>query len=278
MSIVRSVKRFQRRIFPKYKRWPDFFICGAARSGTTSLWNYLRQHPDIYMPSDFAQKEPSYFSELYGLRDRHAYLRLFKNSRPDQLLGEASTSYLTSPDSAERIHREVPSARFIILLRNPVDRAYSLYKWMRENGYEPITTFEEALREEGTSRLGPPRFERSHRPEFVRTNGQYYYNYLYFHSGLYHDQVKRYVDLFGREQVMVWVFEEFVADTRAHLRRGFEFLGVDKEFDSEIEVHNATSSRLAIHPGVRSELRQRYQPDIRRLERLLGRCLRPPWI
>ena len=117
---------------------PNFFIVGAARCGTTSLWEYLRQHPDIYMPPVIEQKEPAFFCDLYGVEHWDFYLTLFEAGRGKKRIGEASTPYLSSPESAGQIHSVLPLAKIIITLRNPVVRAYSLYKWMHANGYADV--------------------------------------------------------------------------------------------------------------------------------------------
>jgi len=252
-------------------RPPNFFICGAARCGTTSLWEYLRQHPDVYMPPVIEQKEPSYFCDLYGYSEWHHYLYLFHTAGNRKRIGEASTPYLTSPESAGRIRAAVSDAKLIISLRNPVVRAYSLYKWMHQNGYEKLTTFPEALDAEEAWRLD--------NDEFKKNNGQYYYNFLYFHSGLFFQQVKRYFDTFGREQVHVLIFEEFVKTPLEHVRESFRFLEVDPTFEPQIEVHNPSgSSYAALDPSLRSDLARRYRGNVAQLEQLLGRDLKSLWM
>lgn len=248
---------------------PNFFICGAARSGTTSMWQYLRQHPDIHMPPVFEQKEPSYFCDSYGVKDWEVYLSLFADAGSKSRVGEASGPYLTSPESPGRIKAMIPDARILILLRNPAERAWSLYKWMCENGYEKIPSFEAALKAEET--------ERFNNPSFLRNHGQYYPNFLYFRSGLYHDQVKRFFDTFGRDQVMVFLFEEMTIDPRTAVRQAFEFLGVDPAFVPAIETHNPSSHRQSFDPGLRRQLMDRYASEIDAVGRLLGRDLKPLW-
>ncbi|MCX7934830.1 MAG: sulfotransferase domain-containing protein, partial [Planctomycetota bacterium] len=126
-------------------RLPDFFIAGAARSGTTALWRCLCQHPSIYMPATLGEKEPCHFCHHGFIRDRDAYLRLFCRARPEQLVGEASTYYLNCPETPGLIRAEIPQAKFIFILRQPADRAYSLYNWMLAEGYEREYPFEKAL-------------------------------------------------------------------------------------------------------------------------------------
>ena len=254
---------------PAASRVPDFFICGAARSGTTSLWEYLRQHPEIYMPANIGDKEPSYFCDLYGMTDWQAYVSLFRDAGNKKRVGEASGPYLTSPESPGLIKAVVPNARIIISLRNPVERAWSLYKWMRANGYEKAGTFAEALEAEDKCRVG--------NVEFIRNNGQYYHNFLYFHSGLYHDHVKRFFDVFGRGSVHVQIFEDFVRTPIEHMRRIFSFLDVDPSFSPIIEKHNP-SEPIPIDKALRERLRMRYDDDMGRLAKLLGRNLTATWL
>src|SRR2546423_2056748 len=143
-----GIKRRHRAISARPGRLPNFFICGAAHAATTSLWHYLRQHPDIYMPPTIEQKEPAYFCDIYGTNDSDFYLSLFADADGRKRVGEASTAYLTWPASAAKIRATVPEAKIIISLRNPVERAWSLYKWMRAHDYEKIPTFAEALEAE----------------------------------------------------------------------------------------------------------------------------------
>src|SRR5947207_14583321 len=110
-------------------REPNFFIVGAARSGTTSLWHSLRQHPDVFMP--LKQKEPHFFCDAsppWAVKDLDAYLALFTDAEERKAMGEATTGYLGSPEAAARIAARYPGARIIIMLRDPADRAHSLYR------------------------------------------------------------------------------------------------------------------------------------------------------
>ena len=247
---------------------PNFFIAGAARAATTSLWEYLRQHPDIYMPPVFELKEPSFFCDSYGIKDWKEYLALFTEGRGRPMVGEASGPYLTSPESPGRIHDAFPHARFIISLRNPAERAFSKYKWMRANGFESAASFEEALK------LEPGRASSE---DFRKNNGQYFYNFLYFQSGRYAEQVRRFFDTFGRERVKVLIFEEWTRQPLDAVREIFSFLGVDASFAPKIEVYNATARDNAFDHSLRGALLKRYADDVLQLEKLLGRELEPIW-
>ncbi len=181
---------------------PNLFIVGAARSGTTSLWQYLKQHPNVFMPEDELYKEPAYFSVKGCDVGYKRYLDIFNGvDKLHKWIGEASTAYLTDWTSSKRLYEFNPNAKIIILLRNPADRAYSMYNWMVQEGYEYAESFEKALEleDERINKKIPNWFE----PE-------YHWNYLYFSSGLYCEQVKRYLQLF-RENVLVVKLDDFRA-------------------------------------------------------------------
>ena len=134
---------------------PNFFIVGAAKSGSTSLAEYLRQHPDVFMPGgeDFAKKEPMHFcdpippwQEKY--RDFNTYLSLFADAGDRKAVGEGSVAYLAWPGAETRIHDRYPDARIIIVLRNPADRVYSWYSFLCQLGLEPGPSLETALADE----------------------------------------------------------------------------------------------------------------------------------
>jgi len=133
------------------ERWPNFFIVGVAQAGTTSLYAYLKDTPGVFMSPE---KEPHYFQRKRpprkhdrGIRKQSEYLKLFKGASEDKAIGEASPGYLSDPESAKLIHEAVPKSRIIILLRDPVERAYSAYLWRRAKGtvkqtfHEIITSY-----------------------------------------------------------------------------------------------------------------------------------------
>ena len=143
-------------------RRPQFLIIGAARSGTTALYQHLVTHPGLFLTTP---KEPHYFA-LAGTRpaftgpgdrqtinrlavpDREAYQALYRPARLDQVAGEASVSTMYYPDAVARVREEAPDARLLCVLRDPADRAFSAYGFMRTRGFEPCASFEEALADE----------------------------------------------------------------------------------------------------------------------------------
>lgn len=108
---------------------PNLFIPGAAKSGSSSLHEYLKFHPDIFM-SDI--KEPHYFSHKENYYNRKSeYYGLFENTRSYKYRGESSTGYMVFPGVIDRIKNDIGDAKFIFVLRNPIDRCFSHYHWVR---------------------------------------------------------------------------------------------------------------------------------------------------
>ena len=198
---------------------PDFFIVGAARCGTTSLHSWLNRHPAIQMTNP--DKEPGYYCDFWGVETFAEYRRNFGGAGKGQLLGDASTHYMTSPNTPAILRKANPDARIIINLRNPADRAFSLFRFMQCQGYENIEDFDEALEAE------PER-----RTRFLGPGGEaitYPYNYLYFQTGLYHEQLQRFFQSFPRPQILVIIFEEMIRDQMTTYKRIMEHLGLPSE-------------------------------------------------
>jgi hypothetical protein len=286
------------------QRWPNLFVVGAAKAGTTSLYEALARHPAIFMSP---VKEPHYFSRIDPSPERRAffphvadkgsYLALFDGAAGEELIGEASTSYLWAPAAAQRIKDQLPEAKILIMLRDPVERAYSQYWNDVREGLEK-RGFLDALVEE--RRAGP---------------GEWGVSSLYIDCGLYADQVSRYLDAFGR-RVHVSLFEDFVADEPrttaeilAHLglepagegasptamnpgsmprnRLGRALLGSGRvralaratvPRRARRALRGALLNRSArppMDPAARSLLNEVFEPDVERLGKLLARSF--PW-
>jgi hypothetical protein len=202
---------------------PQFLIIGAARSGTTALYQYLAEHPGLFLTDP---KEPHYFAlagttpaftgpgdrqtiNRLAVTDRDAYRDLYRTARPDQLRGEASVSTLYHPAAIPRVRDEAPDARLICVLRDPVDRAFSAYGFMRTRGWEPCETFEEALSDEQR-----------------RIDAGWHHIWHYAAMSRYGEQVQRVLDAFPSEQLLVLRHEDLAADPDPVLRRVYGFLGV----------------------------------------------------
>jgi hypothetical protein len=206
---------------------PNFFILGAAKCGTTSLHYYLHQHPEIYLSQ---VKEPCFFCEEFQVvKSEEEYLKLFEGVTAEKAIGEASHVYFTSPGTPKLLHRLFPRARFILIFRHPADRAYSLYHHMKRFGFETAETFERALELEE---------ERVKSASFKDNCPQYLYNFLYFHSGLYGEQIERYFSLFTRDRFHFLTLRRLHQEPETVLRGIFRFLNVSDHFSPRLEEKN----------------------------------------
>jgi hypothetical protein len=204
---------------------PTFLIIGAMKSGTTALYYYLEQHPQIYMSP---VKEPNFFcseenSDGNFATRLGAYQELFRHVSVEKAIGEASHCYLYEPEAAARIRDHLPDAKLIAVLRNPVDRAYSHFLHMVRNGSEPLTDFAQALREEEAG---------GYQKGKVRG---------YIGRGRYYDQLKRYFDTFGRDRVRVYLYEDLSSEPVDTLQDAFRFLGVDASFVPDVSLRRNVS-------------------------------------
>lgn len=194
---------------------PNFFILGAGRSGTTTLAAVLREHPEIFLSTP---KEPTFFSEPFQVtRTPIKYAKLFAGADEFPAVGEASHAYLSHPDAAQTLRAFFPDARFIVMFRNPADRALAMYSYMLENGYELHRSFEQALAAEDR-RFASARFAR-HCPH-------YFWNFMYFRSGRFGEQVNRYLELFPREHFHFTTLYDLQRDPARVLGTIEAFLGV----------------------------------------------------
>jgi Sulfotransferase family len=221
---------------PSQDRVPDFFIVGHHKCGTTALYEMLRRHPQIYMPD---VKEPWFFARDLGLRFQPAdplpetleqYLTLFAAARPEQRVGEATPSYLLSRTAAANIAEVQPDARIIAILREPASFLRSLHLASVRNHAETETDLRKAMALEGMRRRGKAIPRYAMRPQEL----------LYSEHVRYVEQLRRYHAVFGHEQVLVVIYEDFRADNEATVRRVLRFLEVDDTAPIELTEANPT--------------------------------------
>lgn len=228
----------------KEEVWPNFLVIGAAKCGTTSLYHYLKTHPEVYMSPI---KEPNFFStdinpenfsrqykdiekrkrlnldeyvkgdmkrEVWGyfVRERHHYTGLFKNATDAKAIGEISNSYLFSKEAAINIRNTLPAVKLIAILRNPVERMYSHYIANLRDGktYKP--------------------FRQEVEEDFNQIVKGWYTTHCYVEMGLYYQQVKRFLDLFPTEQIKILLYDDLKKKPEALLQEICRFLGIDSEF------------------------------------------------
>ncbi len=228
----------------------DFLIVGAPKCGTTSLYNYLEQHPEIFLPE---QKELNFFADdLFPDYLREAdYRRLFQPARAGQLVGEASVWYLFSRTAARNIRHFAPKARIIIMLRNPVEMLYSLHSQHYFQGMEHEEDFRRALQRDPAS-VSPLLDYRA--------------------IADYATQIERFRQSFPAQQIHIILQQDLKADAQNVVRETFSLLGVAPDFEAEIRVHNANKvsrsgalRRLSqLPPGVLQPLRKLLPFGLRR--------------
>ena len=212
-------------------RKPNFFLVGAPKCGTTAMYQFLSQHPDIFLPES---KEVHFFGrDLYSpnySRDLKKYLSLFAGATNEKQVGEGSVWYLYSRLASSEIKEFCPAASILVMLRNPVDMIYSLHAHRLYINSEDIEDFAEALNAEPVRKQGLR----------LPANPYPIAGLFYREVAKYTDQVKRYFDAFGREQVKVILYDDFKVDPAGACREVFSFLGVLPSFPLRISVINAS--------------------------------------
>lgn len=212
--------------------FPEFYVVGTAKAGTTTIWSNLKQHPDVFLVNDVKFKELGFFASDHGVKSKEDYLKFFKEAKPNQIAGEVCNSYLADLSCAQEIYNAAPNAKIIICLRDPISRAASLHRWMVQSGYEEVTDFEAALKEEE---------KRMKSEDFCQNNPHgNYRNYLYKRSGLYYEQVKTYLTVFGKEQCLLLKFEDLKTAPDQFMKTICNFLGISDDFKFETKISNAS--------------------------------------
>ena len=279
---------------------PNFIVIGAYKSGTTSLYHYLRQHPDIFMP---IKKEPNFFAHekktnLVNQENKkenvidniEAYTSLFSGVKNEKAIGEASPIYLGTPIAAQRIKESIPEVKLIAILRQPIDAFYSDHNMRVRDSRKLESDFRERVKTiEGRIRAG-------------EISGPMYYK-----------QLKTYYDLFDASQIKVYLYDDLRKDNIALVQDIYKFLGVDDSFCPDAEgiyniggipkfdiLNNKLNRALKgqriksrpflkniliklqqmnmtpfppLSPELRTELTDIFREDIQNLEKLIGRDL-----
>jgi len=281
--------------------WPNFFVVGAPKAGTTSLYEYLKPHPQVYLSEI---KEPKYFTpQLRESVSLEQYRQLYEKAAGISAIGDLTPFYLWDSTAPQRIHEVSPDARIIVMLRDPVARAYSHYLMAVALGHEKAS-FSEAL----------SRYRERGAPDW-------YLSSHYIEHGMYGEQVERYRSVFPASHVALFLFDDLVGNPRQVLTGIAEHLGINPEPFATVslsEAHNAFRmprfpkaihlvwkfglnrfvpsavkkrlsrnsllfdvSKPSMDESSRRYLQQLYEPDVARLEKLLGRNfpeLRKSWI
>ena len=218
---------------------PNFILFGAAKAGTTSVYKYLEQHPDVFMSSF---KEPGFFAfegekprlngpgaqkwvDRWVVTDLAAYQQLFAEYEGQTAIGEASPYYLYYYEKTpQRIYHYLPDVRLIAVLRNPVERSFSNYVWAVRDRAESLTNFNDALAAEA-----------------ARIKDNWGPKWRYKDQGFYYRQLKPYYEIFQPEQIKICLYEDFVANPVAIMQDIFAFLKIDANFIPDMSKKHNTS-------------------------------------
>jgi Sulfotransferase family len=195
--------------------WPNFYVVGAPKAGTSSVYYHLKKHPEVFLPEN---KEPRYFSP--EVREKRVtleeYRELYRGARGYRAIGDMSPCYLLDEGAARRIHDVSPEAKIVVMVRDPVERAWSDYLFCRTLGTEPEATLLEALR----------RYER-------REAREWHLSRLYIEQGMYTGQIRRYRETFGADRVLVLLFDDLTRNPRELFTRLAVHIGVSPDYFSE---------------------------------------------
>lgn len=258
---------------------PDFLVIGTKRGGTTSLYNYLQQHPSLLglFPQPRGRKSTDHFFASGGRSERwyrshfhtEAYrARVARREGERPLGGEASPYYLWDPRIAHRVHAAYPQVKAIALVRDPVERAWSHYQERTENGVEPLG-FAEALAAEEARTAGE--LDRMLADPAYHSTAHDWYTYRA--RGIYLPQLRNWLSVFPAEQLLVLRSEDMYDDVQAVFDRICAFLGVREYPLPDVRPRNASRTKSSVPQPCRRELAEFFEPHNRALEEFLGRDL-----
>ena len=210
------------------KRIPNFFIVGTPKAGTTSLYFYLEEHPEIFMSPiketnyfsyDEIKEQGLYYNEEH-VRTLDEYMNQFAGVTQQKAIGEASVSYLFYPSVPGKIKAFNQDGRIIMILRNPIDRGFSHYLMDKRLGFVKSSLKDIVDRKDKSPQ-----------------NDLYYQQYVSL--GCYYDQVKRYIDIFGRDKVKIFLYEDVVKNINGVVKDVYNFLEVDADYTANTnKKHN----------------------------------------
>ncbi|MCW8840753.1 MAG: sulfotransferase domain-containing protein [Gammaproteobacteria bacterium] len=261
-NIISKLRHKYRLLTAERRPLPDFIIIGAQKAGTTSLFKYLSMHHAL-QPS-ITTKELHFFDSNYDKGEKW-YRSNFPVVEENTLCYEASPSYLLHPCVPERAAAMLPEAKLIVLLRNPVYRAYSSYQHQVRAGRETLS-FEEALAQEEL-RVAEEKERLLHDPAFIAKK---FRHFSYAERGMYVQQIKRWLNYFSREQMLILESEQFWQSPETTFSRIFEFLGVESISLPVKKKYNTGNYSKGMDPQTHEQLVKLYQPFNEELFDYLG--------
>jgi hypothetical protein len=260
-----------RKLTASVRMLPDFLIIGAQKGGTTSLYRYLTQHPSVH---EAFEKEVRYFNDHFdeGVNWYRAHFptRLYQSLMTSRLgtrllSGEGEPSYLANPVAPQRVVELTPRVKLIVMLRNPVDRAYSHYQHRftrnREaRSFEEVVNADKEVLKNGWGGLPTGDYKRL---------GHLHYSYL--PRGMYADQIKAWMAVFPKEQFLIVRAEDFFSDTQAVFDDVLTFLDLPELRLGSGKKHNIGKYSQPMSDEMRQDLVEYFRPHNRRLCEFLGR-------
>ena len=247
---------------------PDFIIIGANKCGTTSLYEYVTQHPKI---------KGGIFKELHFFDRYSRYkkgLRWYRYHFPIRVksdafqVGEATPEYLFNPAVPKRIYEVIPNAKFIVLMRNPVDRALSHYQHSKRAGVEDLP-FEEALRRE-KSRIESVLKNIEKNPKYENKE---YEQYSYLSRGRYEEQIKRWLRYFSKDQFIFLKSENLFNNPQKVSNEVFDFLNVRRFNIEKKKAYNSGNYDEEISPKLKNKMEKYFEKGNSNLEKVLGKSI-----
>ena len=243
---------------------PDFIIIGGPRSGTTFIYDCLKQHPDVFLRNS-KRPEPHFFMlpSRYNKGIDWYYEQVFSEYKGESLSGEASTTMMYGMESIQRILEHNPKTKIICSLRNPIDRMVSEYLKSVQTNWEDLS-FEEAVQAE------PKRIEEAEE-EYHRI----FEPGSYKKRGLYWKHLSKWIEAFGPDQVQLLLFEDLKQKPQATMDLISDFLNISRhDFNWEQADTNATERRpVEISEEFIRNLKDFYREDVQALEKFLGKDL-----
>lgn len=244
---------------------PSFLLIGAQKCGTTSLFNNLVKHSQICPPS---KKEIGFFTSNFakGIPWYKSFFPVTPDSKRSYITGEATTGYICHPHAVTRVAQTLPQTKLMVLLRNPIDRAYSHYHHTARMGKEDLPFAKAIYQEE--QRIGEIKAK-------IVQDGNYYqksyHYYSYLSRGLYAEQLKPWLALFDREQFLILKSEDFFAEPGKTFQRVLNFLELPDWEVQDFPKYNPNCYSRPLDPMLRKELAAYFRPHNQQLNELLER-------
>jgi len=256
------------RISARERTLPNFIIVGAMKAGTTSLSSYLSKHPQV-IPSITKEihffdggKNPQVDIFAKGEKWYRAHFPKKNEIKFNTKVFEATPAYLFNPDSPKRILKTIPNVKIIILLRNPTERAISHYLHGARRNWDPLPCYKALQAEE--ERLKPIIAAQDYK-------SRAFIEYSYKSRGLYLEQIKRYLEYFPREQMLILNSNDLFTQTENALKRVFDFVEIDSTFKVEdLTIPNSAPNKKKFEPAVYDYLNDYFKPHNEALFEFMG--------